>query len=169
MGGLFAAHFALSRRTPLRGLILSSPALAVRLSGIQRKLLNFMYRFAPHIGVPNGLSPQYLSHDPAIVEAYKNDPLVHAKISARLLRSMLAAIDHCQTHAARLACPTVMLVAGDDRLVDADGSRSFVALLPAGRAQLHEYQEFYHEVLNEKDARRPFADLRGWIDQQIPA
>jgi alpha-beta hydrolase superfamily lysophospholipase len=167
MGGLFAAHFALSRKTPLRGLILSSPALALRLSGFQRKLLNFMYRVAPHLGVPNGLSPQFLSHDPAVVAAYKNDPLVHSKISARLLRSMLAAIDYCQSRAATLACPGLMLIAGDDRLVDADGSRRFFAHVPEGRVHMHEYEGYYHEVFNEKDARLPFADLRNWIDLQI--
>ncbi len=166
MGGLFAAHFALSRKTPLRGLILSSPALAVRLSGLQRKLLDIMYRIAPHIGVPNGLSPQYLSHDPAVVAAYKNDPLVHARISARLLRSMLAAIDYCQLHAAKLPCPAVMLVAGDDHLVDADGSRRFFAQLPEGRAQMHVYEGFYHEVFNEQDARLPFAHLRAWLESR---
>ncbi len=168
MGGLFAAHFALSRKTPLRGLILSSPALAVRLSGFQRKLLDLMYRVAPHFGVPNGLSPKYLSHDPAVVAAYKKDPLVHAKISARLLRSMLAAIAYCQSHASKLACPTLMVVAGDDRLVDASGSRNFFDSTPAGRARMHVYPDFYHEVLNEKDARQPFEDLRTWLDEQFP-
>jgi alpha-beta hydrolase superfamily lysophospholipase len=164
IGGLFAAHFALSRRTPLRGLILSSPALAVRLSGFQRKLLDFMYRFLPHIGVPNGLEPQYLSHDPAVVAAYKNDPLVHAKISARLLRSMLTAIGYCQKHASKLACPTIMLVAGDDHLVDAEGSRQFFAQVPEGRAQMHVYEGYYHEVFNEANSQKPFADLRAWIE-----
>ncbi len=164
MGGLFAAHFALARATPLRGLILSSPALAVRLTGFQRQLLNVMYRFLPHIGVPNGLSPRFLSHDPAVAAAYKNDPLVHPKISARLLRSMLASIDYCQSHAANLALPTLMLVAGDDHLVDAAGSHRFFAQLPQGRAQLHLYDGFYHEVFNESEARRPFADVRHWLE-----
>ncbi len=167
MGGLFAAHYALARLSPLRGLILSSPALAVRLSGLQMKLLNFMYRIAPHIGVPNGLSPQFLSHDPAVVAAYQHDPLVHAKISARLLRAMLASIDYCHAHASTLTIPTLMVVAGDDHLVDADGSRRFFQAVPEGRAQMHVYDGFYHEVFNEKDARRPFADLRTWIEVQV--
>lgn len=167
MGGLFAAHFALARSSPLRGLILSSPALAVRLSGFQHHLLNFMYRFLPHIGVPNGLQPQYLSHDPAIVAAYRNDPLVHNKISARLLRLMLSSMEYCHSHASKLAYPTLMVVAGDDHLVDAEGSRRFFARSPEGRAQLQVYEHFYHEVFNEVDAKRPFTDLRHWVDSQL--
>lgn len=165
MGGLFAARFALARMSPLRGLILSSPALALRLSTFEAKMLKVMHTLAPSLGVPNGLSPSFLSHDAEVVAAYKADPLVHKKISARLLRSMLSSIDYCQAHAGSLAIRTLMLVAGDDRLVDPEGSKRFFAQLPAGLAQLHVYEGMYHEIFNELDAQRPFADLRAWLEQ----
>jgi alpha-beta hydrolase superfamily lysophospholipase len=165
MGGLFAARFALSGLSPLRGLILSSPALAVRLSRVQTILLELLRRIAPSFGVPNGLPAAYLSHDANVVNAYKADPLVHGRISARLMRSLLTSIDYCQSHAARLTVPTLMLVAGDDHLVDADGSRRFFAKLPEGLARMHVYEGFYHEVFNELDKERPFADLRDWLSQ----
>lgn len=167
MGGLFAARFALSRLSPLRGLILSSPALAVRLSPLQLKLLKVMHAIAPRVGVPNGLPPAFLSHDPKVVAAYKADPLVHHKISARLMRSMLSSMEYCQSHARTLEVPALMLVAGDDHLVDTDGSKRFFAQLPAGLAQLYAYDKFYHEIFNEIDAQRPFADMRVWLDTQL--
>jgi alpha-beta hydrolase superfamily lysophospholipase len=164
MGGLFAARFALSHLSPLRGLILSSPALALRLSAFQMKMLKFMHTLAPSLALPNGVSPALLSHDPKIVAAYKADPLVHRKISARLLTSMLSSIAYCQSHAGEMAIPTLMLVAGDDRVLDADGSKRFFAQLPAGTAQLHVYDGMYHEIFNELDAHRPLADLKMWLD-----
>lgn len=166
MGGLFAARFALARLAPLRGLILSSPALAVPLSPLQRKLLTVMHALAPRLGVPNGLQAKFLSHDPAVVAAYQADPLVHGKISARLLRSMLASIAYCEANAATLAIPTLMQVAGDDRLVDADGSRRFFAQLPPGRAQLTIYDGLYHEIFNETGVTAPMDDLRAWLSAQ---
>ena len=166
MGGLFAARFALSAATPLRGLILSSPALAVRMSPLQHRLLRLMLTLAPRIGVPNGLQPHYLSHDPAVVAAYRNDPLVHGKISARLLRSMLGAIDYCQQHAGALNLPLLLQIAGDDHLVDASGSRRFFAQLPEGDFSFKEYGALYHEIFNETDAA-PRADLRAWLTAQL--
>lgn len=163
MGGLFAARFALARMAPLRGLILSSPALAVPLSPLQRTLLDVMHKLAPRLGVPNGLAPQFLSHDAAVVAAYKADPLVHGRISARLLRSMLASIDYCHANASTLAIPALLQVAGDDHLVDADGARRFFAQLPPGRAELKIYDGYYHEIFNETGAERPLADLRTWL------
>lgn len=60
-----------------------------------------------------------------------------------------------------------MLVAGDDRLVDADGSRRFFAAAPPALAELHLYDHFFHEVFNETDAARPFADLRAWLEARL--
>ena len=166
MGGLFAAHVALAARAPLRGLILSSPALAVPLSPVQLLLLKVMRKLAPWLGVPNGLQPQYLSHDARVVAAYRADPLVHNKISARLLTSMLASVAYCQAHAASLAMPARLLVAGDDHLVDCEGSKHFFAQLPPGRASLTVYDTLYHEIFNETASERPLADLCAWLDVQ---
>lgn len=166
MGGLFAARFALSGKSRLRGLVLSSPALAVKLSRLQLGLLDIMHAVAPSFGVPNGLPVAYLSHDANVVAAYKADPLVHNKISARLMRAMLTAIGQCQAQAGSMAVPTLMLVAGDDHLVDADGSRRFFAALPPQLATLHLYQGYYHEIFNEPEAGRPLADLRAWLASQ---
>ena len=163
MGGLFAARFALSGAAPLRGLILSSPALAVHLNGVQRFLLGLMERIAPALALPNGLSPRFLSHDPKVVAAYRNDPLVHGKISARLMRSMLSAIAYCHAHARTFNLPALLLVAGDDRMVDADGSRRFFTALPARMAQMQVYDGFYHEIFNEVEAELPMRDLRTWL------
>ena len=167
MGGLFAARFALARLSPLRGLILSSPALGVRLSGVQQMLLGFMHAMAPWLAVPTGLRPGLLTHDARAVAAYKADPLVHGRMSARLMRSMLSSIDYCHQHAATLSVPALMLVAGDDHIVDVDGSKRFHAHLPPGLARLHVYDNFYHEVFNETDCERPFADLRSWLTSQF--
>jgi alpha-beta hydrolase superfamily lysophospholipase len=165
MGGLVAAHFALARLSPLRGLILSSPALAVTMSPFQRRLYKIMLALAPTVGVPNGLSPKYLSHDATVVAAYKADPLVHSRISARLLRSMLTSIEYCQAHAGALDVPTLMLLAGDEHVIDPEGSRRFFDKLRPGLAQMYVYDEMYHEIFNELDAQRVMADLKKWLEQ----
>jgi alpha-beta hydrolase superfamily lysophospholipase len=63
--------------------------------------------------------------------------------------------------------PTLMLVAGDDHLVDPEGSKRFFARLPSGLGQMHLYPDFYHEVFNEIEAGRPLGDLREWLDRAM--
>ncbi|MES2070470.1 MAG: lysophospholipase [Pseudomonadota bacterium] len=166
MGGLFAARFATAGLAPLRGLILSSPALALRMSAIQLLLLKAATALIPGVGVANGVNTRYLSHDKEVVQAYQNDVLVHPKISARLLGSMLKSIDYAAGHATQLKIPVLMIVAADDRLVDPAGSRRFFAQLPASQATAHFYDGFYHEIFNELDADRVFDDVRAWLDRQ---
>ena len=78
---------------------------------------------------------------------------------------MLSSIDYCQAHAAAMRIPTLMLVAGDDRLVDPEGSQRFFDKLPPGLAQMYVYDDMYHEIFNEPDAHRPLGDLKGWLEE----
>ncbi|MDO8651838.1 MAG: lysophospholipase [Undibacterium sp.] len=166
MGGLFAARFATAGLAPLRGLILSSPALALRMSGVQAALLKVATVLLPGVGIPNGLQTRYLSHDGEVVQAYENDPLVHAKISARLLNAMLQAIQYTHDHAPKLTIPVLLLVAEDDHLVDPVGSHRFSARLTPSSSTTIYYEGFYHEIFNELEATRVFDDLRNWLEQQ---
>lgn len=166
MGGLFAARFAVAGLAPLRGLILSSPALAIRMSGFQSALLKVLSLLIPGVGVPNGLQTRFLSHDGEVIYAYENDALVHGRVSARLLNSMLQAMRYAQDHAAQLAIPVLLLVAQDDHLVDPAGSRAFAARLAPALSSAIYYEDFYHEIFNELDATRVFDDLRIWLAQQ---
>lgn len=167
MGGLFAARFAAGAWSPLRGLILASPALSVHLSRAQQLLLIALSAIAPGLAVRHGLPTRYLSHDPAVEDAYNSDPLVHPKITARLVKSMLAAVDYVQSRASTLAVPTLLLIAGDDRLVDSSGSDAFYESLAPGIGTMHRYQDFYHEIFNEREAQRVFDDVRDWLNHLI--
>ena len=163
LGGLFAACYATRALSPLGGLILSSPALRIRLSGTQQLLLQVLGAIAPGFGIPNGLKSRYLSHRQEVVDAYDSDPLVHPKISARLLRAMLEAIEFTQAHASTLSVDTLLLVAGDDHLVDASGSDEFFRKLAPGAGTMHSYPGYYHEIFNEVEAGRVFDDMRAWL------
>jgi alpha-beta hydrolase superfamily lysophospholipase len=172
MGGLLAARFAVERRAPLSALVLSSPALGLRLSRVQRLLLKVMRALAPGLALPNGLPARFLSHDAAVVRAYLDDALVHNKISARLLCAMLDAIEVAQQGAASLALPTLLLASGDDQLVDPAGSDTFFRQLPAGKSVQRIYPQLYHELFNEIGAAPVFADLDRWLSglqEKLPA
>ena len=166
MGGLFAARFATESVAPIKALILSSPALAIYMSALQHRFLNIAKAIFPGLGIPNGLKTHFLSHDAEVVYAYKNDRLVHGKISARLLTSMLNAMDFSLQHASGLQVPVLVLVAIDDHLVDPQGSQQFADACPPDKVTTHLYPGFYHELFNELDATRVFDDIRTWLEVQ---
>lgn len=166
MGGLFAARFVAGNLAQIKALILSSPALAINMSGFEQQLAKVALALFPGTGLPNGLKTRYLSHDAEVVQAYQNDALVHPKISARLLHSMQTAMTFTHQHVADISVPVLLLVAEDDHLVDPDGSRRFEKGVAPALMTARYYKGFYHEIFNELDATPVFDDLRTWLEQQ---
>ncbi len=165
MGGALAAELVLSGALPVRALVLSSPALALRLSAIQKALLWLLGHAAPDLAIANGLRPQWLSHDQDEVQAYVTDALVHRRVSARLLQWMVAAGKVARMHAGRLGVPTLLLYGGADRIVDPEGARQFARQAAQGMLTTREYEAAYHELFHESAPWRheALADLLGWI------
>jgi alpha-beta hydrolase superfamily lysophospholipase len=149
----------------LDGLVLSSPALALALSWPQQRMLAFMQRWAPDVTISNGLYLERLSHDPAVVAAYVNDPWVHGRVSARLIHGMLDNASSVFSAAALWRIPTLLVFAGDDALVDPEGSRRWARAAPASVLQAQEFPGLYHEIFNETPelAAPVWARLQDWL------
>jgi alpha-beta hydrolase superfamily lysophospholipase len=167
MGGLVAASFVARTLRAVDGLVLSSPALALRLSPVQRLLLSVVPRLAPNLAMANGLDPQYLSHDKHVVQAYMNDPRVHDRISGRLARFMAEEEALVRSRAPSWNVPTLLMYSGDDHMVDPAGSESFAATAPREVVEAHCFDGLYHEIFNEAEAQPVFDCLKQWLDARF--
>jgi alpha-beta hydrolase superfamily lysophospholipase len=175
MGGLIASRFVSLAKRPVEGLVLSSPAFNAGLAWWQKATLALLHRIAPNASLPNGLDAQCISHDRVTVERYLADPLVHNRVSPRLARfidrtgpQVIAAANNWQV-------PTLLLYAGEDKLVDPAGSRAFaqgVAASPAAKPNVLKakcFDALYHELFNERaaEALPVFNALQGWLDERF--
>ena len=168
MGGLVAARFVAMHLRPVDALVLSSPALDPGLNAVQKVLLATLPGVAPNLRISNGLDAQYLSHDPTVVAAYQADPLCHDRISARLARFIADGGPATVARAAHWSVPTLLMWAGDDRLVQPAGSAAFAAAAPRGVVESRCFESLWHELFNEQDAAPVFAALRQWLDARFP-
>jgi alpha-beta hydrolase superfamily lysophospholipase len=167
MGGLIAASLVALGQFRVDGLVLSSPALDPGVSSFQRMLLALLPRFAPNLTLGNGLNPDFISHDRRVVRAYKADPLVHDRISARLARFIADAGPKVLARAHDWEVPTLLMYAGADRLVDPAGSRAFAAAAPAQMVASRCFEHLYHEIFNEPDSDPVFQLLKQWLDARF--
>ncbi len=169
LGGLVAASLVARGVRPVDGLVLSSPGLDPGLSGFQKALLAVLPRIAPNLRVGNGLDDNYLSHDLAVVQAYRDDPLTHDRVGSRLARFLAYEGATVQQAAAHWPVPTLLIYAGDDRLVRSAASRAFAAAAaPSGMVEAQCFETLYHEIFNELDAEPVFATLQRWLDKRFP-
>jgi alpha-beta hydrolase superfamily lysophospholipase len=166
LGGLVAADLVARRGAAIEGLVLSSPALGARLSGWQKLLLSTVPRVAPNLALGNGLDADFLSHDPEVVAAYRADRLVHDRITPRLALYIAESGPRVVARAPHWNVPTLLLYAGDDRLVDPRASRAFAAAAPAGVVTARCFDGLFHEIFNEPDPG-PLAALKQWLDERF--
>lgn len=167
LGGLVASCLVAQRKLPIHGLVLSSPALDPGLSGLQKLMLAALPRIAPNLTVGNGLDPDFLSHDPDVVAAYNADPMVHNRISGRLARFIADSGPMVLEHAPRWSVPTLLMWAGQDKLVNPRGARAFAAAAPAGVVTARCFDGLFHEIFNELDSEPVYATLKQWLDERF--
>ncbi|NMM13836.1 MAG: alpha/beta hydrolase [Rhodoferax sp.] len=167
LGGLVAARFVSLALRPVQALVLSSPAFDPGLNAVQRLLLAVLPKIAPNLRVGNGLDPSLLSHDPAVVAAYRADRLVHDRISGRLARFMANSGPATLALAPTWTVPTLLLYAGADQLVNPAGSRAFAAAAPKAVVSSRCFEALYHELFNELQAAPVFAELKQWLDARF--
>ncbi|RZL37799.1 MAG: alpha/beta fold hydrolase [Rubrivivax sp.] len=173
MGGAIAARFAAEALStnpapwsrPLDGLVLSSPALDAGLSGAQKLALALAENLAPGLAVSNGLKPSWISRDPAVVQAYQDDPLVHDRITARTTRFIIDAGERAIADAPRWQLPTLLMWAGSDRCVAPRGSEAFAAAAPANVLATRPWPTLYHELFNEPERADVIGVLTEWLNR----
>jgi alpha-beta hydrolase superfamily lysophospholipase len=167
MGGLVVGRFVSLKIRPVDALIMSSPALNPGLSAFQKFLVALLPKIVPDLRVGNGVKPQFISHDPAVVAAYKSDRLVHDRISARLARFIADAGPATVALAPQWKVPTLLMYAGDDRLLNPQGSRDFSQAAPKEVVTAVCFEKLYHEIFNELDATPVFDALHQWLNARL--
>lgn len=169
MGGLVAGNFAAQGLRQIEGLVMSSPALDPGLNLMQKFLLATLARVAPNLTVNNGIDASFISHDPQVVDAYRRDPRVHDRVSGRMGRFIADAAAATVACAPGWTVPTLLLYAGDDRVVKPAGSRAFAAAAPPRVLTSKCFDGMFHELFHEPDPEPVYLVLKQWLDARFSA
>lgn len=171
LGGLVAARFVaegLMRRAQrwardVDGLVLSSPALDLDLTLMQRLALRLLNPVLPALRLSRGLQPARASRDPEVVRRCADDRLMHRQVTPRLVRFMVDEGRFVRARAARWRTPTLLLWAGADRCVSPRGSAALAAAAPAQALTSREFPGLCHEIFSEPERDAVVAQLLGWL------
>ncbi|MBU4224395.1 MAG: lysophospholipase [Chloroflexi bacterium] len=164
LGGNLVLNYALRRKPKLRGVIASGPWLKLAFEPPASKvsLGKMMNNILPAFSQASGLETAALSHDPAVVKAYENDPLVHDKISARMFVSIYDSGLWALEHAAEFPIPLLLMHGAADRLTSAETSRRYAEA--AGKnVTLRLWDGWYHEIHNEPEKAQVFKVMTDWL------
>ena len=169
MGGLIATLFLIERQQAFVAAAVSGPAIlpAQPPSRFTVWISRFLSRFFPRLGVLS-LDANGVSRDPAVVEAYKADPLIYdGKIGARLGKEFMDAMAVAQADAPKIRLPLLIQHGEADRLTAPAGSRYLFDHIASADKRLEIYPGLFHEIYNEPERETVLDDLIGWFDAHV--
>lgn len=166
MGANLAANFAIRRKPTLKGLILTGPyfKLAFAPPAWKVKLGKISAGIIPTLTQPTGLEVEAISRDETVVNAYKNDSLVHDKITSAFFVNVHAAGPYAIEYAKELNIKTLVMHGAADRLTSSKGSEEFTHQNPQ-MIEMKLWEGFYHEIHNEKEKQQVFDYIANWISK----
>jgi alpha-beta hydrolase superfamily lysophospholipase len=168
MGGLISIRYVLERPEGLAGAIISSPALgthpAFKPPAFLRILVRVLSFLAPRVRVDSELDTDAISRDPDVVKAYREDPLISEKISARWYSEILKSMKRAHQAAGSLRVPMLLMQSGEDRLVDPAAPGRWAEAAPPALVERVTWDGLYHEMLNEPEKDRVRARILEWLD-----
>lgn len=159
IGATLAAAWVHDYAPTIRGMILGTPAISIRLYipmaipalKVARKL-GLMSRVSSYV------KAQVLTHDKQAQSAYNNDPLISSSISSDFLIDTHATGQRLLDDAAAITAPTFILCAGKDYVVDKQAERDFYEQLASPLKRWQLYPDSFHAIFHETNKVDIFAD-----------
>ena len=171
LGGLLALTYAIQYGAALKGVIATGPALRSSLQEQKAKvaMVRLLGSLVPAMTLQSGLDAATVSRDVAVVEAYRNDPLVHDNASLGFGKAALTAIDLCFARARDFSAPLLIMHGTGDKINFFSGSEDFARLVSeAGRdVTLRLWNDLYHEIHNEPEKEEVLQFMIEWLDKHL--
>ncbi len=168
LGGEIVLNYVEHYPQGLKGVISSGPAVGpLAISPILLAVARILSVIAPSLSMKNGLDVTAISRDPAVVQAYIHDPLVHSLGTPRLAMEMTAAAAYANAHAGEIKLPLLIVQGGADRICVPKGSRGFFERVTFADKQRIEYAGVYHEPHHDLGWQKVVGDIQAWIEAHL--
>lgn len=163
MGANLVLNYALRRATRIDGIVATSPYLRLAFQPPKWKMFlgKMMMKVMPSITLPSGLDPKGISRIPEEVEKYKNDALVHDKVSPMFSFPVMDAGEWAITNASQLKVPTLLLHGTADEIIDYKGTQEFHQ--NSNQTTLKLFDGGFHELHHDLCRKEMLAAITSWI------
>jgi alpha-beta hydrolase superfamily lysophospholipase len=171
LGGLISLDYVLHHPEAFAALAVGSPYLApaFEIPAFKKTLGTLAANVVPTFALESGLKPEWLSHDPQVVRAYAEDPLVFSKTTLGWFTAVEAAQDEVFARAGEIRLPILMMAGSGDQIADHRRTREVFERLGSADKRLKIYDGLFHELFNEVDRARVVSDLLAWLAARTPA
>jgi alpha-beta hydrolase superfamily lysophospholipase len=158
MGGLIATAFAEEHQDRLAGLVLSGALLHVAPEVVALADLE---------EIPDLALADLVSSDPAVIQAYKDDPLVYLGPPPRSFLRAAGQVEEVRDALGRLTLPLLVMHGSSDVLVSPQALKDVVDRVASEDLTARLWPGLWHEIFNEPAGPAVLLVLRNWIAERV--
>jgi acylglycerol lipase len=175
LGGVISLQYTLevNNQDNLHALLLSAPGLKIKMDPekeVKKIASQYLAMLFPDFTIDANLDVNFLSRDSNVVAAYKNDKLVHGKISFQMGNNLfyLSKAIYNKVHTVRI--PVLVMHGDADHIADCNGSKELFKYFQFNNKTLKIYHGLYHEIMNEPKPDRDIVlnDIKNFINSIVP-
>lgn len=167
LGGNLVLNYAMKRSLNISGLIISSPYLKLAFDPPSWKLMlgKLCYYLYPKLTLPSGVDPKYISRDEVEIEKYKDDPLVHNKISPTYTFPFINNGQWIIENPTRLHHNTLLFHGSADYITSHWASKAFAK--QSNNITFKLFKGGYHELHNDLEKEILYRTVIDWVNEQL--
>ena len=154
LGGCLALNYLIERKSKEISLAIISSAWIETEIQIPKYLLivqRVIHTLFPKVRLSNRLDTKDLSKDIKIIDKYKNDPLVHDRISLNLLSEINKTIEKIKNKDYNIEIPVLIIHGKKDKIISYKGSELINKKIKDSKLKL--YDNVYHEPHNDNEKK----------------
>lgn len=168
LGGAMVLDYLVGEYEKPAGVIASAPALGTPgVSPVLLLLARIMSRIAPRFSMDTGLDDENLSRDRTVVEAYREDPLVHGKGTARLATELTRAQRRIFAGIGAVDVPLLLTYGDADRIAPREPIERLLSASGSSDKRLEVFRGGYHELHLDLQRDDVLALYAGWMEARI--
>ena len=170
LGGLLAVLTLGAGAKPLRGAVLSAPAVVspTAVPWVMKALARSLGKSFPTLGVRSYFDPAKAARSEAAQRSMLEDKLFYkGKVRARTAAEILDSIDRAEAVLSQLELPLLILHGGADQVVPVDASQAVYDRAPSTDKTLRIYEDAYHQMFNDPEWEQILGEIVAWMDARI--
>ena len=165
-GALISLMYAI-RHPDLSGIIACSPEIGLKEDlSTGKKMFKKLSSSLSQTEELN-INPNQLTSDLKILKEFIKDKHVLKNITGNTTSEREKLRKWVVKNVSKLSCPTLILQAGDDKIVDVKKTEKFFKNVKSEDKSYKKYDGMLHDILNEKSRAHIFQDVFVWLEKHL--
>ncbi len=166
LGGLICIRRLQVFRGGYTGAVISAPWLRTALPDWLRAVGRFLGHTLPGIPLPAGVKAERLTRDPEMAKAWREDPLIHKRITGRLFKEAEREQFRALISGWPSDLPALYLVPDQDKVVRAPVTLAFARAIVGRAVRLEILEGGAHEPLNDLGREDVYRMVLDWLAER---